>query len=171
VRLELLQPHREAVRRGIAFLALPANVALGTRLLYRTVDAIWYAAGDTATDYNFYTKRALLAGVYASTLLYWLDDASDGYADTWAFLDRRIADAMRIPQAVGRFGKAGSLGGVGDVLSHVPSPWRVLQRVARERRARYPAPPSRPMADAQPDTAPDAGSIATPGSAGDTGHA
>jgi len=57
MRLELLAPHREAVRRGVAFLALPRHTALGLKCLYRTVDAIWYAAGDTATDYNFYSKR------------------------------------------------------------------------------------------------------------------
>ena len=61
---------------------------------------MWRAAGDTATDYNFYTKRALLAGVHASTLLYWLDDRSAGTAATWAFLERRIADVMRVPKAL-----------------------------------------------------------------------
>ena len=66
-RLDILAPHREAVRRMLAFLALPANLPLAARLLYRTIDAIWYAAGDRATDFSFYTKRGLLAGVYAST--------------------------------------------------------------------------------------------------------
>ena len=65
------------------------------RLLYKTVDAMWYAAGDTSTDFNFYTKRATLAGVYSSTLLYWLNDRSEGNEATWSFLDRRIEDVMR----------------------------------------------------------------------------
>jgi ubiquinone biosynthesis protein COQ9 len=69
--------------------------------LYRTVDAIWQVAGDTATDWNFYTKRLLLAGVYGSTLLFWLDDKSEGFAATWAFLERRLADVMRIQKARG----------------------------------------------------------------------
>ena len=103
LRLELLDPYREAVRRGLAFLALPPNAAIGLRCLYRTVDAIWYAAGDRSTDYNFYSKRLLLAGVYSSTLLYWLDDASDGRKETWAFLERRIAEVLKIG---GRLGKA-----------------------------------------------------------------
>jgi len=98
---------REAVRRAVAVLALPQNGPLGLRLLYRTVDAIWYAAGDTATDHNFYTKRALLAGVYAATLLHWLDDSSESQARTWDFLDRRIGDVMRVPQALGRLGQIG----------------------------------------------------------------
>ena len=102
-RLELLEPHREAVRRGLAFLALPPNAALGVKCLYRTVDAIWYAAGDRATDYNFYTKRLLLAGVYSSTLLVWLNDVSEGRAETWAFLERRIAEVLEVG---GRLGKA-----------------------------------------------------------------
>ncbi len=102
-RLEQLEPHREAVRRGLAFMALPPNAAVGLKCLYRTVDAIWYAAGDRATDYNFYTKRLLLAGVYSSTLLYWLDDASEGHEQTWAFLERRIAEVLKVG---GRLGKA-----------------------------------------------------------------
>ena len=103
LRLEQVEPHREAVRRGLAFFALPPNAALGVKCLYRTVDAIWYAAGDRATDYNFYTKRLLLAGVYSSTLLVWLNDASAGHEETWAFLERRIAEVLKVG---GRLGKA-----------------------------------------------------------------
>jgi ubiquinone biosynthesis protein COQ9 len=99
-RLELMAPHREAVRRALSVLALPLNAPLGMRCLYDTVDLIWRAAGDTATDWNFYTKRTLLAGVYSSTVLYWLDDKSEDYADTRAFLDRRIEDAMRLPRTL-----------------------------------------------------------------------
>ncbi|MDH3699764.1 MAG: COQ9 family protein [Alphaproteobacteria bacterium] len=101
-RLEEWTPHREAVRRGIAVFALPHNSGTAVRCLYDTVDAIWYAAGDTATDWNFYSKRALLAGVYSATTLYWLDDRSDGATDSWAFLDRRIDDVMRIPKVGAR---------------------------------------------------------------------
>ncbi len=101
-RLEALAPHREAVRRGLGFFALPPNAALATKCLYRTVDAIWYAAGDTATDYNFYSKRLLLAGVYVSTLLFWLDDRSKGCAETWAFLDRRISEVLKFGGSLGR---------------------------------------------------------------------
>ncbi len=99
VRLEQAEPHREAIRRTLAFLALPQNTLLGAKLLHRTVDGIWYAAGDTATDWNWYSKRGLLAGVLGTTVLFWLNDKSEGRADTWYFLDRRLAD-------VGRFGKA-----------------------------------------------------------------
>jgi ubiquinone biosynthesis protein COQ9 len=101
-RLELLAPHREAVRRGLAFLALPRHAGLGLMCLYRSVDAIWHAAGDTATDYNFYSKRILLAGVYSTTLLFWLNDGSEGFAATWAFLDRRIAEVLKIGGTLGR---------------------------------------------------------------------
>ena len=86
---------KESVRRGLALLAMPFNGPLALKLLYRTVDAIWYAAGDTATDFNFYSKRALLGGVFSSTLLYWLNDRSPDDEATWAFLDRRLADVMR----------------------------------------------------------------------------
>ena len=95
----------EAVRRGLALLALPLNAPLGLKLLYRTVDAIWYAAGDTSADFNFYTKRATLAGVFSSTLFYWLNDRSEGNTATWEFLDRRIDDVMRFEKFKSQFGK------------------------------------------------------------------
>jgi ubiquinone biosynthesis protein COQ9 len=120
-RLAVLGPHREAVRRALALLALPQNTPLGVRLLYETVDAIWYAAGDTATDFNFYTKRGLLAGVYAATTLYWLDDRSPALEQTQAFLDRRLADVMAIPRLGARLRKR---------LEALPDPFR-LMRVAR----------------------------------------
>jgi ubiquinone biosynthesis protein COQ9 len=114
-RLEAVAPHKEAVRRALGLLALPHNAPVAAKTLWRTVDAIWYAAGDTATDFNYYTKRGLLAGVYSATVLYWLEDKSESSANTWAFLDRRIADAMRVPQALGRLREG---------LSHLPNPLR-----------------------------------------------
>jgi ubiquinone biosynthesis protein COQ9 len=124
-RLELYARDREAIRRGLAVLALPQNAPLALRLLYRTVDAIWYAAGDTATDFNFYTKRALLAGVYGTTLLTWLDDRSPEQEETWAFLDRRIADAMRAPQVLQRMAAP---------LRWLPNPITVLRQGRRRNR-------------------------------------
>lgn len=98
-RLDLLAPHREALRRAIAILALPTNVTKGARLGWRAADAMWRAAGDTATDYNHYTKRAMLGAVYAATITVFLDDESEGQADTRAFLSRRIAGIMRFEKA------------------------------------------------------------------------
>lgn len=106
VRLQALVPHREAVRRLAAYLAMPQNLPLAARLTWRTVDAIWYAAGDEASDFNYYTKRGLLAPVLTTTALYWLNDESPDFADTWAFLDRRIGDAMKVPGLKARFEKA-----------------------------------------------------------------
>jgi ubiquinone biosynthesis protein COQ9 len=117
-RLDALAPHREAVRQAMAFMALPGNGLLVLRLGYRTVDALWYAAGDTSTDYNFYTKRALVAGVYASTVLYWLNDNSEGFADTRAFLERRITDATRVSATMAR---------VKRLAEAVPSPFRLAR--------------------------------------------
>jgi len=102
IRLERHTGEHEAARRALALLALPLNAGLGLRLLYKTVDAMWYAAGDTSTDFNFYTKRATLAGVYSSTLLYWLNDRSEGSEATWAFLDRRIEEVMKIEELKSR---------------------------------------------------------------------
>jgi ubiquinone biosynthesis protein COQ9 len=97
---------KESVRRGLALLALPFNGPLALKLLYRTTDAIWYAAGDTATDFNFYSKRVLLAGVFSSTLLYWLNDRSEGDEATWGFLDRRLDNVMSFETLKGRLRKA-----------------------------------------------------------------
>ena len=94
-RLEIMGPAREAVRRGLAILAMPQNIPLALRISWRTADLMWRIAGDTSTDFNHYTKRMTLGAVYASTLLAWLDDRSEGWKDTAAFLDRRIDDVMR----------------------------------------------------------------------------
>lgn len=104
LRLESASGEREVIRRLVAFLALPENCGLGTRLLWSSVDAVWRAAGDRSIDFNFYTKRGLLAGVVGATVLYWLADESEGYADTWAFLDRRIAEVIRVGSLPHRVG-------------------------------------------------------------------
>ena len=94
-RLEIMGPAREAVRRALAILAMPQNVPLALRVSWRSADVMWRIAGDTSTDFNHYTKRMTLVAVYGSTLLVWLDDQSEGWADTAAFLDRRIDDVMK----------------------------------------------------------------------------
>ena len=94
-RLEIMAPAREAVRRALAILAMPQNLPLALRASWRTADLMWRIAGDTSTDFNHYTKRMTLAAVYGSTLLAWLDDQSEGWTDTAAFLDRRIDDVMK----------------------------------------------------------------------------
>jgi ubiquinone biosynthesis protein COQ9 len=91
----VMAPAREAVRTGISILAMPQNLPLTLRIGWRSADLMWRLAGDTATDYNHYTKRLILSGVYGSTLLAWLDDQGDGWAETGAFLDRRLAGVMR----------------------------------------------------------------------------
>lgn len=94
-RLEIMGPGREAVRRALSILAAPQNVPLGLRLGWSSADLMWRLAGDTSTDFNHYTKRLTLGAVYSSTLLVWLDDQSEGWIDTAAFLDRRIDNVMQ----------------------------------------------------------------------------
>ncbi len=101
-RFEQAAPHREAARRAATLLAMPQNARLAARTLWRTADSIWRACGDTATDYNHYTKRALLSAVYASTLAVWLGDESDNSADTFEFLDRRISGIMNFEKVKAR---------------------------------------------------------------------
>lgn len=121
-RLAALGPHREAVRRAISLKASPFGAAKAAEIVYRTVDAVWYAAGDTATDFNFYTKRALLAAAYGPTVLYWLNDSSEGSVDTFAFLDRRLADVMQIPKLTD---------GVKRGLKHLAGPFEFLRQARR----------------------------------------
>ncbi len=118
VRLEIVEPWREAVRRSLAILTLPHHAPLALRLGYETVDAIWYAAGDTATDFSFYSKRLSLAAIYGAAMLYWLDDRSEGFAETRAFVERRLAAAARLARARRDFE---------TVLHQLPNPLRVLR--------------------------------------------
>ena len=94
-RLDAIEGREEAVRRANAVLALPQNLGFAARRSWRTADLMWRLAGDTMTDYNHYTKRAILSALYASTLLVFIDDMSEDKAETHAFLDRRIEGVMR----------------------------------------------------------------------------
>ena len=123
-RIEAVAPYREAVRRGLAHFALPGNAPSGLKMLHRTVDTMWYAAGDRTADFGFYTKRALLAGVYSTTLLHWLDDASEDNEATWAFLDRRIDDVLRVHRLRGRIER---------VAGALPDPFRLFTSFAPRR--------------------------------------
>ena len=121
-RLE--QGDREVTRRALSLLAQPQHAALSARLLWQAADAMWRAAGDTATDYNHYTKRAILSAIYSATLLHWTQDDSDDFAATRAFIDRRIDGVMRFEKAKSKLtGLSGKL----------PNPARILGRL------RYPA--------------------------------
>ena len=98
-RLDAVSGQEEALRRALAIMAMPRNAARALRMGWHSADAMWRLAGDTATDYNHYTKRTILAGIYAATLGVLVDDASEGKADTRAFLDRRIDGVMRFEKA------------------------------------------------------------------------
>ncbi len=118
LRFEVMLPWREAARRGLSLLALPLNAPLGVRLLYDTVDAIWRGVGDPSTDFSYYTKRASLSGIYAATTLYWLDDRSPDFADTQAFVERRIAGLHRLTGLRER---------VAAAAESLPNPLRLLR--------------------------------------------
>ena len=96
IRLHLSQKYKEAVRSSLSFTAIPKNSKKSLKILYRTCHRIWKIAGDTSTDFSFYTKRASLAAVYSSTLLFWLNDNSGTQGETEAFLDRRLKDISKI---------------------------------------------------------------------------
>ena len=98
-RFELMLPAREAIRTGLTQLAMPHNLPMAARLGWTSADTMWRLAGDTATDFNHYSKRAILASIYTATLLVWLDDDSEGQADMIGFLDRRLAGVARFEKA------------------------------------------------------------------------
>lgn len=105
-RLAIMKPHKEAARRAAALLLLPMHAARGAKLIYHTVDSMWRAAGDTSTDFNFYTKRGILAGVYSSTLLRWFNDTSQDEQATKEFLNARIDNVMQFEALKARTKKA-----------------------------------------------------------------
>jgi ubiquinone biosynthesis protein COQ9 len=101
-RLTAHRPHKEAIRRALAVLALPGNARTAAEITARTVDAIWHAVGERSADFSWYTKRAILTAVYAATVLFWLHDTSDDEVATRAFLERRMQGVARLLRARGR---------------------------------------------------------------------
>ena len=114
IRLDVLTPWKQAVSRALCYLGTPPGGFLLPAHVWRTADMIWDMAGDTATDYNRYTKRLLLSGVLTATTLYWLGDTSPDHTDTRAFLARRIDDALKIGKAAGK--ARGAAKGIRDLL-------------------------------------------------------
>ncbi|MBR9838915.1 COQ9 family protein [Salipiger thiooxidans] len=128
-RIEVVDD-REAVRRGTTLFALPLYAPDGAKLIWGTADRIWGALGDTARDFNWYTKRATLSGVYSSTVLFWLGDDSIDHQATWDFLDRRIEDVMRIEKTKAKVRE-------NPLLKRVfAGPERVLSNIRAPRSAR-----------------------------------
>ncbi len=102
-RLDAIAGQEEALRRALAIQAMPQNLARTLQIGWRSADLMWRLAGDTATDYNHYSKRAILMGIYSATLAVWVEDQSEGKAETRAFLDRRIEGVMNFEKAKARF--------------------------------------------------------------------
>ncbi|MDY7098259.1 MAG: COQ9 family protein [Pseudomonadota bacterium] len=123
-RLKAVEDIDEALRRAMSIMAMPQNAPRSLQIGWRSADIMWRLAGDTSTDYNHYTKRTILAGIYSATLAYFINDDSDGKEKTYAFLDRRIEGVMKFEKA-----KAKLTGG--DV--ELPSLTRFLGRL------RYPS--------------------------------
>ncbi|MCA8908169.1 MAG: COQ9 family protein [Rhodospirillaceae bacterium] len=121
-RLDALAPHKEAVRRGLVLVLSPRVGSRSSRAAMRTVDCIWRACGDTATDFNHYTKRLMLLSVLGKTLVCWLGDSSEDHAATRRFLHRRLVEVTHMGKLAGR---AGALGRLAE------APWRAAAMVRR----------------------------------------
>ncbi|MDO8606562.1 MAG: COQ9 family protein [Phaeospirillum sp.] len=124
LRLERWADHREAIRRATSLLSLPQNLPLALRLTWGTSDAVWHVIGDRSHDFSWYTKRATLGAVYSATLLYWLDDASEDSADSWAFLRRRLDDVRNIPKLRERVEGLMAGGKLGGLAARFKAPAR-----------------------------------------------
>ncbi|MCY4287219.1 MAG: COQ9 family protein [Aestuariivita sp.] len=124
-RLEAAE-NKEAVRRATTLFSLPMNSIEGAQLIWDTCDRIWRMVGDTSNDINWYSKRAILVGVYSSTLLYWLGDDSPDHSETWRFLDRRIDNVMQFEAVKARVKKAplmsSVLAGPNWLMSRIKAP-------------------------------------------------
>lgn len=107
-RITWLLHRKEAEREAVAYWMRPLRKYKGAKIVWRTADRIWDWAGDTATDYNRYTKRTLLSGVIATTTMYWLRDEARNLDNTFAFLDRRIENVLQLGKVIGKFKKAGA---------------------------------------------------------------
>ncbi len=125
-RIELVATQREAVRRGATLLALPIYAGDGVKAIWNTADVIWRLCGDTATDYNWYSKRMILSSVYSATVLYWLGDQSTDSERSWEFLDRRIADVMTFEKTKANLKKnplvQAAMWGPAQVLRRIKAP-------------------------------------------------
>lgn len=126
-RLEAIGAHKEAARRAAITLAFPGNAPEAVRMGWRTADLAWRAMGDTATDFNHYTKRSILAGVFTATFAFWLQDDSEGHAATWAFLDRRIENVMQFEKVKSR---------AKDLVAKLPDPIGMLTAIRYGRQPR-----------------------------------
>ena len=123
-RIEVINPHKEALRRAQAILAQPQNAMTAAKLAWRAADRMWRIAGDRATDFNHYSKRGILSALYMSTMLVFLDDDSEDLVSTRGFLDRRIDDVMKFEKLKAQWRGSGT---------RMPSLSRFLGRL------RYPA--------------------------------
>ena len=101
-RLEALAPHKQAEARAVQAMIRPFRAGEGAGFVWRTADCIWKLLGDRSTDENYYSKRAILTGVLASTTARWLADESDDLTVTRAFLDRRIENIMQFERLKAR---------------------------------------------------------------------
>ena len=90
-RIDAAAQDEAAVRRWSGYLSLPLNFTLGLKLLWESADGLWRWAGDTATDENHYSKRAILSGILATALAIRL---SSGREAAMTFVDARIENVM-----------------------------------------------------------------------------
>ncbi len=129
-RLLLYTPYRDALESYGVHLVFPRNAATSLKAIARTVDLIWFMVGDTSTDHNYYSKRGLLGVVYVSTALYWMNDKSESFGESWSFLDRRIENVLKFGKAISQFNPIDAAKNKADLVGNIlKSPKRFWDRL------------------------------------------
>ena len=96
LRLNIMAKEKDLVSKTFLHLLLPHNYKFSSKNLYKTVDQIWFLAGDNSTDFNFYSKRMILASIYTSTMIHFINN--DNMDDTLFLLNKLLRRVSKIPQ-------------------------------------------------------------------------
>ena len=116
-RLIMNVPYMSRWAEALAIMTYPQNAPNSLTLGLELVDSMWHVGGDTNVDMSWYSKRLILLGIYKTTELAMMQDQSDGYLDTWAFLDRRFDDSKNLQELLGTSDDALKiLGAVGSTV-------------------------------------------------------
>jgi ubiquinone biosynthesis protein COQ9 len=130
-RLEVADKNKEAVRRGISVLTTPLYISEGSRALWKTSDNIWNSIGDKGYNLNWYSKRLILSSVYSTVLIFWLEDDSENFVETRAFVQRRISDVMTVERVKGTIKRS-------PILGHIVEHFESLAGGLLERKENFP---------------------------------
>lgn len=109
LRLKIMLIEKKLISKTFLFLLLPQNYKFSIINLYKTVDEIWYLAGDNSTNFNFYSKRAILGSIYTSVMIHFINN--NNIDDTIEILNKQLKKVSKIPKIKNR---------VNDIIKLLP---------------------------------------------------